>query len=125
MTTDNPTVGQTVYADLTAYGANARTIVASGEVVKVSPTGVIRVKFATKERSFQPGGLERGADWRMAARLIDQTEYERLRPIMIAERRQHRAHDAIRNVGLLPCNADNKGEIIKLLRIAMAAVEAL
>lgn len=124
-TTANLTVGRTVYADMTSRIGNARTIVATGEVVRITASGVIGVQFASSKRSFLPSGMERGKDWRSAAKLIDQTTYERLRPIMITERRQLRAREAITNVTKIACNADNKADIITALKIAMAAVEAM
>lgn len=108
-----------------SFGKYSRIDVREGEVINVSATGVIRVKFATSTISFNARGRERGRQFYDGAQLISADQYADL---LMKQKRQQaitKAHDAVRKAHDINIDRAGKEVVIAALQAAVAAVQAI
>lgn len=117
-------VGDTVYIDFSKYGT---VRVLSGKVVKVTPSGQISVEIGKDrvERFNNRGNMIGAGGNYDIPHLISRDQYERYSERAELQNKERVAGHCIGEVAKIRPVAANRAELLKMLRQAIAAVEAL
>lgn len=125
----NLKVGDTAYAD---FGRGTIPDMRVGEVINVSPTGVIKVRFNFSNNvcySFMPDGRERGYNGWYPVWLKTEEQYNKLRGVSDRARAARKANEAIKDCSTFTqpsaANEATKAAIIATLEEAIALVRAV
>lgn len=122
-------IGQEVYISNGGRGVSVN----KGKIVKISPTGVMRVNVVSRNgvdkfpMTFNPNGRERGTagSWSGGAWLVNREDYESLLERSNEEANRRAVYLAIKEFDGKLVNASNKENLLKLATKLTNAINKL